>query len=321
MKGKSKKLILFVSLALVLSTALFGTLAYLTSEAKVTNTFTVGDVKLDLDEAKVNEKGEIVDKNGEPVVDADGNPVKDPDAVPEEDVVRTKDGNKYKLVPGKEYVKDPTVTVKAGSEDAYVRMLVIVNCADELDEIFDILRAAGAGNADLRSIFNGYDEKEWMYVGDTRSEDEDGKYITYEFRYKETVDGVVSVTDAAGNVTEKDEDVKLDALFDSFTLPGIINNDQLKALYDNDFEMVVVGQAIQAEGFADAKAAWAGFEQQMSVNAPADSDTTDSPDDNSNNGDSNGDNADSGNTGTDTGTTGGTPAGGTPAGGSSDGDE
>ena len=225
---------LFISLALILSTALFGTLAYLTSEAKVTNTFTVGNVELKLDEA-------IVDEYGNPLDAEDGNIVDKID-----DAARTEEGNEYKLIPGKTYTKDPTVTVKAGSEEAYVRMLVTVNCADELDEIFAILRAANAKDADLRSIFEGHDETVWMYAGDKRSEDENGKYITYEFRYKETVDGVVSIIDDAGNVTEGDGDVELTPLFDSFTLPGLINNDQLKALYDNGFEMVVTGHAIQA---------------------------------------------------------------------------
>ncbi|MBQ3508702.1 MAG: DUF1735 domain-containing protein [Peptococcaceae bacterium] len=259
MKGKSKKAMLFISLALILSTALFGTLAYLTSEAKVTNTFTVGNVELKLDEA-------IVDEYGNPLDAEDGNIVDKID-----DAARTEEGNEYKLIPGKTYTKDPTVTVKAGSEEAYVRMLVTVNCADELDEIFAILRAANAKDADLRSIFEGHDETVWMYAGDKRSEDENGKYITYEFRYKETVDGVVSIIDDAGNVTEGDGDVELTPLFDSFTLPGLINNDQLKALYDNGFEMVVTGHAIQAEGFDNADAAWAGFDDQMRFNPqPAD---------------------------------------------------
>ena len=221
MKGKSKKSMLLISLALILSVALFGTLAYLTSEAKVTNTFTVGDVQLTLDEAKV-------DLNGKPVQGAD-----------------RVTGNTYKLIPGKTYVKDPTVTVKAGSEEAYVRMLVTVNCADKLDEIF------GALGTSVISIFDGIDEDKWAYAGETRKDNT----ITYEFRYKTAVSG------AAEN------DVKLDALFDTITVPGLINNDQLKALNDGKFEIVVVAQAIQKEGFDKQDAAWEAFAAQTAYNS------------------------------------------------------
>lgn len=67
-----------------------GTLAYLTDTADpVTNTFTVGNIAIDLDEPEYDE--------------------------PE---------GGTKLYPGIEVAKDPTVTVKADSEDSYVFMLL-----------------------------------------------------------------------------------------------------------------------------------------------------------------------------------------------------
>ena len=83
-------------------------MAYLTSTDTVENTFTVGNVKITLDEAKVNTDGTLV-----------------------EGAARVK-ANSYKLLPGHTYTKDPTVTVKAGSESSYVRMKVTFNNAADI---------------------------------------------------------------------------------------------------------------------------------------------------------------------------------------------
>lgn len=112
MKTRSKVLSLVLAGTLVVSAGMFGTLAYLTDTQTVTNTFTVGDVAIKLDEA---------------VVDTDGNAV-----VPEQ---RTEDGNAYKIFPGGTYTKDPTVTVKEESEDSYLFVKVENGIADiEIEE-------------------------------------------------------------------------------------------------------------------------------------------------------------------------------------------
>ena len=145
--------------------------------------------------------------------------------------------NSYKLLPGHTYAKDPMVTVKAGSESSYVKMTVTFSNAAELDAIF-----ASNGGADMTSIFNGYDSANWIYMGNT--EDTVANTRTYEFWYKETV--------AAPNA-----DVALDALFDSITVPGTINNAQLKTI--EGMTITVNAYAIQADGFDDADDAWDHF--------------------------------------------------------------
>lgn len=96
MKTARKALMLILCAALLVSATVMGTLAYLTSTTDVvTNTFTVGNVVITLDEAKVTEYGVI-----------DGN-----DRVTE---------NEYKLIPGHKYVKDPTVHVAEGSENCWL---------------------------------------------------------------------------------------------------------------------------------------------------------------------------------------------------------
>jgi len=79
-------LIAMVALVLALGAAVGTTVAWLvdTSET-VENTFTVGDINIELKETT---------------------------------------GSNYKIVPGSSQAKDPTVTVKAGSEECYVYVLI-----------------------------------------------------------------------------------------------------------------------------------------------------------------------------------------------------
>ena len=152
---KKKILVACLCVALAVLTIAGTTLAYLTSQETVTNTFTVGKVEIKLDEAKAN---------------ADGTLVPNADRVKE---------NSYKLIPGHTYNKDPRVTVLSGSESSYIKMTVTFTKAAELDAIF-----APTG-ADLTSIFNGYDSTNWIYKGNT--EDTTANTRTYEFWYKEAV--------------------------------------------------------------------------------------------------------------------------------------
>ena len=215
---KARKILVSVAaLALVAAISIGGTLAYLTSTAKVENTFTVGNVSISLTEAQV-------DENGDKVKDTNG------------DDVRRESGNAYHLLPGHTYVKDPTVTVKAGSEPSYVKMTVTFSKANELDAIF------APNGANLTSIFNGYDGANWIDKGNTK--DATANTRTYEFWYKETV-------------SAPNGDVALDALFDSITVPSSITKEQLATI--QGMTITVNAYAIQADGFSNADAAWAEF--------------------------------------------------------------
>ena len=212
MKTRSKALLLTLCAVLLVAASVLGTMAYLTSTDEVTNTFTVGQVKIKLDEAKANPDGSLV---------ANADRVK---------------ANEYKLLPGHTYNKDPMVTVLSGSESSYVKMTVTFSKANELDAIFS------PGGADLTSIFNGYDAAKWIAKGNTK--DATANTRTYEFWYKETVGAPTA-------------DVALDALFDSITVPGTITNEQLATI--EGMTITVNAYAIQADGFANAEAAWAAF--------------------------------------------------------------
>lgn len=213
MKTKSKALLLTLCAVLLVTASVLGTMAFLTSNDEVVNTFSVGSVAIKLDEAKAN---------------TDGSPV--------EGAARVK-ANSYKLLPGHTYNKDPMVTVLNGSEASYIKMTVTFSKASALDAIF-----APTGE-DLTSIFNGYDSANWIYKDNTKDATADTR--TYEFWYKETV--------GAPN-----GDVALDALFDSITVPGTITNEQLATI--EGMTITVNAYAIQADGFANAEAAWDAFD-------------------------------------------------------------
>lgn len=246
MKTRRNALLLTFCAVLLVVASVMGTIAYLTSTDAVKNTFTVGNVSIKLDEAKVTE---------------DGKPVEGADRVHEND---------YKLLPGLTYTKDPTVTVENGSEESYVRMKVTFNnaaalmemlpSADNLEDfspeeialikkIAPILyltnyTAVDAGWLPEYAMFGMEktlaDPNYFVY-------DAANDTVTYIFYYPRTV-------------MATDKDVVLPAVFTEISLPEHVTGEQLKAL--NDFRITVVAEAIQAGSFANAGAAWAAFAPQ-----------------------------------------------------------
>lgn len=225
---KKKTLLIITSMILVAAISVTVTLAWLTDTDTAVNTFTVGQVDILLDEADVDENGKLI-------LDDEGNPVN-----------RVKE-NEYHLIPGQTYIKDPAVTVQAGSDPSYIRMILTVHNASAVQAILDKCELG-----DFFALIGGWDEETWLYHGFT--EDTEANTISFEFRYKETVGA-----DA--------DPVALCALFETLVVPGQASNAELQALYDGGFKMVVHGHAIQAAGFAGEDAAWAAFDEQ--VKAPA----------------------------------------------------
>lgn len=241
MKIRKKSLVMLVCSLVVISSMAFGTVAYLTDHASVTNCFTVGDVGITLDETQV-------DENGEPVPDPDYDP-----ADPEHDdpKLRTDTENEYPLTPGGEYVKDPTMTVRAGSKKAYLRMVVTIAKAAEIDAIFEELKTKYPekypGGFVPGDFVTGRDNEKWVSTG-AMAKDEALNTYTLEFRYFEPVGAPDT------------EDVTLPPLFESIKLPGELTNAHLTQL--EGFFVDVEGHAIQTTGFADADEAWAAFDAE-----------------------------------------------------------
>ena len=153
MKTRSKALLLSLCAVLLVAASVLGTMAYLTDSETVTNTFTVGQVHLTLDEAKVNPMGQPLDENGK----APGEEGYNSDKLAPRWKPTTEDSEQeYHLLPGHSYTKDPTVTVVAGSEESYVRMMVTVSFTKELTD------AQLATSLD--GIFLGYDDTKWERI-------------------------------------------------------------------------------------------------------------------------------------------------------------
>lgn len=224
---KTKVLLTLACAVLLVAASVMGTMAYLTSTDKVENTFTVGNVAITLDEAKVNANGQPIDKN-EKVVEELAN-------------AERVDSNSYKLLPGHTYTKDPTVTVLEGSEESYVRLLVTVTFGKELTNVQLATK--------LDDIFTGYSSN-WVRNGapkaETKTNEAGSKYtvVTYEYRYNTTVSAL-------------NGDNKLPALFTGVTVPGDWTNNDLANI--GGFTINIVGQAIQKDGFATADAAWTAY--------------------------------------------------------------
>ena len=230
-----KILVSLAALALVAAISIGGTIAYLTSTKTVTNTFTVGDVKITMDEALVNADGKPVKEDGTVVTNlADAKRVYE---------------NSYKLLPGHVYTKDPTVKVEPKSEAAYLRILVKVDSMDKLQAAFPAKDNSDyyANGVFLLQKLVDWDPAttDWNYYG------YDAATSTYEFRYKTTV------------ANDTDTATPLQPLFTKVIVPGDIDNDHLAKL--NEVKIEIVAQAIQADGFVAttdktaADVAWAAF--------------------------------------------------------------
>ena len=230
MKKHSKALLLSMCAVVLVIGSVFGTIAYLTDQDAVTNTFTVGKVTLGdgelekgLDEALVNEYGQPINNDTDKsVVDLDKAPR-----------VQTND---YKLVPGHSYTKDPTVHVKNDSESSYIFVKVengIANIEastetgvqDGYVSIVDQVKANGW--AALTNIDNVY-YKKWDKPADSAGTTD--LLVFSQFK----IDGDKVVGGAGKDVADT-----------TYYLENY-----------KDAKIVVTAYAVQATGFNDAASAW-----------------------------------------------------------------
>ena len=224
MKTRNKALLLTLCAVLLVTASVLGTMAYLTSTDKVENTFTVGSVKITLDEAKVT---------------PDGKPVANAARVTE---------NSYKLMPGHTYTKDPTIHVDAASEDCFIRAKVTLTNAKEWIAI-----ATKYADNKVENIIKGTDDNMWWVS--QPAVDNEKNTVTYTFVYKNE-----SHTDELGKRIWTSTDSKDLVLFNEIAIPGGLTNDELAAVGSS--KITVVAEAIQADGFETEAAAWDAFDAQ-----------------------------------------------------------
>lgn len=248
-KTKTKALLMSLCAVLLVAASVLGTMAYLTDSKDVKNTFTVGNVAIKLDEAKVDEMGNLVKNQDDTLADRVTH-------------------NEYKLLPNHTYVKDPTVTVLKPSVESYVRMKVTFNKASQIIAMctnpdWEEDAPTEIKNAwPLLYMVNFTDESvKWDgIIMDNMFESENMLNNTKYCVYDKAADTLTFYYYYTETVAAIDADVKLATLFDSIKVPEWANNDQLKAL--QGFEINVVAEAIQADGFENVDAAWAAFAAQ-----------------------------------------------------------
>lgn len=131
MKTKNKALLLSLCAVLLVAASVMGTMAYLTSQDAVINTFSVGSVAITMDESDVD--------NG---IEGETN--------------RDKENN-YKLLPGHQYTKDPIIHVASTSEDCYLFVKVV-------NEITDIEDATTVADQMTEKGWIAVDGAESIYV-------------------------------------------------------------------------------------------------------------------------------------------------------------
>lgn len=209
MKTRTKVILLVFSAVMLIVSTVFATFAYLTSTTQtVKNTFTVGNVKIELDES---------DESTEDTSD------------------RTKTGNQYHLLPGHTYVKDPTVTVIAKSENCYVRMFVLVNNISKLKAAFNTDSSyLGTDSVFLLQKLVDWNT-DWEYFDCIENAEADT--ALYEFRYNK----MIARNDNANTV--------LPALFTKISIPGFVDN--VHIAYLESVSIDIYAHAMQADGFID----------------------------------------------------------------------
>ena len=219
-----KKSILMAAIAVMLVAVLVvgGTLAYFTDTKSANNTFTMGNVKIKLDESNVN------DPNGDRVT-----------------------SNEYTgVLPGIQYKKDPVVT-NTGKNDAYVRAVVTIeNGMNWLGFYYDKASTFPQVDAFEKLICNKLG-KGWEIVGfknvmSTQDHPTSDTVVTLEYK------GVLK----AGDVTSAMfENIMLPAKMTT-------NDITTRVAQNGVFHIDVVAQAIQADGFTSWNDAFAAFDAQ-----------------------------------------------------------
>ena len=219
-----KKSILMAAIAVMLVAVLVvgGTLAYFTDTKSATNTFTVGDVKIKLDESNVN--------------DPDGDRVT---------------SNEYTgMLPGIQYKKDPVVT-NTGNNDAYVRAVVTIeNGMNWLGFYYDDASTFPQVEAFEKLICNtlgtGWEIVGFKNVMSTQDHPTSDTVVTLEYK---------GVLKAGGVTSAMFKNIMLPAKMTT-------NDITTRVAQNGVFHIDVVAQAIQADGFASWNDAFAAFDAQ-----------------------------------------------------------
>ena len=255
---RKKLLVLSLCVALAAIAIAGASLAYFTDTKSATNTFTVGNVKIDLLESSLHRENAGID-NGETsdselwsdvAKEGSGNTSKYKagdtfytDAQIEANAAEYKCEN-VQLIPGRSYHKMPYVK-NTGNNDAYIRIRVMIPA--DLDTA--VLNSSMYTSSAMAKEFT------MAYDNSGTVEREGRKYNVYTFTRVDPL--------APGEMTYWN-------VWGTIHMDTTVTNAQSEALFGENgpypngvFPVLVEADAIQAEGFADAAAAWTAFAAQQ----------------------------------------------------------
>ena len=267
---KKKITAIFLCVALVAIAVVGASLAYFTDTDSATNTFTVGNVKIDLIESRYHREGN--DNSGDtsipdPTNTASGMKyVTDGHKAFTDEEIKA-DAEKYSeyigergknMVPGRNFAKCPYV-VNTGTNEAYIRIRVMIPHDGDVDN-GGIINAMFCSTATSSGEFQqGANGENWPVVEANGYTDENGlKYDVYTFTRTEPLKAGAMTEWNVWNFIGIDKDVTNTEIENAIT-KGVITRSESGALSLN---VLVQADAIQAEGFADATAAFAAFDAQ-----------------------------------------------------------
>lgn len=218
-KNNGKKICIGVLLVgLIATLGIGGTLAFLTDAEQVTNTFSVGDLDITLDESEWDDDGDG-DKD-EDNVDEDGDP---------------NNGDGRNLVPGDTRAKNPTVHAVKG--DSYMRVVMmikdksgdIITDGKRLDLIWKTIRYDSEGKINVNEHYLLRDLVEMKHINPIFEEDTARSTSgIYFYNYTEIF-------------KEGDEVV----FFTNIVIPGDWDKEELELL--GEYQIVIQAQAIQSQ--------------------------------------------------------------------------
>ncbi len=240
MKNFKKILLVGISYVLIAALAIGGTIAYLKDEDEAVNVMTLGNVYIEQIEQERDANGNLVPfKQGKPALPAvyEGSSIQ---WAPESEWPVSGDPA-WKVVEDNANVVDKFVRVKnVGKSDAYVRTIIA----------FEIGKN-GIGDPYMHLVCNGGSNDPWTFAWTSVTfEANDTTYAIGVFTYDEALKpGVTTVPSVKQIYLDKTA------------------TNEVCASYGETFEIIVLSQAIQTAGFANANAALnAGFGEVDAVN-------------------------------------------------------
>ena len=274
---KKKVIAICLCVALAAVAVVGASLAYFTDTKSATNTFTVGNVKIDLIESRYHRQGS--GSSGDTTIPAPTQTasgmkyISDGATIFTDEEIKT-DAANYStyigergknMVPGKKIAKSPYV-INTGANDAYIRIRVMIPSYANRE----YWRAYSGGVIDSQFCSTAILSGEFMHNDKTNDRpfvDSSGKgyidekgvgYDVYTFIRNEPL--------APGEMTEWNvwNYIGITPEATSANIQKAINKGAILVSEDGTMTVNVLVQAdaIQAEGFADAKAAFAAFDAQ-----------------------------------------------------------